>query len=62
MAYGFCDIPGCEELTYMGWRPLTEAIGRQICEDHWCRHKDCDDDFKRMLTALHKDGSHLRTF
>lgn len=39
MANGFCDVPQCKEPTYMGWRPLTEKTGRQICEIHWNAHK-----------------------
>jgi len=27
----------------MGWRPLTERMGRKICEQHWRRHKDQQD-------------------
>jgi len=40
MAYGLCDVPQCEEQTYMGWRSLRERTGRQICERHWEAHKD----------------------
>jgi hypothetical protein len=29
----------------MGWRPLTERLGKQICEGHWLRHKDPNDSF-----------------
>ena len=29
----------------MGWRPLTERLGKQICEYHWLRHKDPQDSF-----------------
>ena len=29
----------------MGWRPLTERLGRKICEQHWRRHKDEQDSF-----------------
>jgi hypothetical protein len=43
--YGTCDVPGCTNKTYMGWRPVTERLGRQICEYHWLRHKDPNDDF-----------------
>lgn len=39
MAYGLCDVPQCEEPTYMGWRPLTEKRGHQVCETHWNAHK-----------------------
>jgi hypothetical protein len=40
MAYGICDIPKCRGETFMGWRPLTERTGRQICEFHWEGHKN----------------------
>jgi hypothetical protein len=40
-----CAVPGCTNETYMGWRPLTERLGRQICEYHWNRHKDPADPF-----------------
>ena len=43
--FGMCDVPGCTEQTYMGWRPLTEKISRQVCEQHWRRHKDKHDSF-----------------
>ena len=39
MADGICDVPKCNEVTYMGWRPLSEKIGRQICETHWNAYK-----------------------
>jgi hypothetical protein len=42
---GYCDVKGCTEPTFMGWRPLTERLGRQICEYHWLRHKDPEDSF-----------------
>ena len=42
---GLCDVQGCNEATYLGWRPLTERRGRQICEFHWLRHKDEKDSF-----------------
>ena len=42
---GSCDVSGCQRVTYMGWRPLTESRGRQICEGHWRRHKDPNDSF-----------------
>lgn len=38
MAYGICDVPKCGRESYMGWRPLTVAKGRQICTHHWNRH------------------------
>ena len=43
--YGSCDVSGCQRETYMGWRPLTESRGRQICEYHWRRHLDETDNF-----------------
>ena len=42
---GLCDVSGCSGQTYLGWRPLTERLGRQICEHHWRRHKDEQDSF-----------------
>ena len=42
---GSCDVPGCNRQTFMGWRPLTEKIGRKICECHWDRHRDQQDSF-----------------
>ena len=42
---GLCDVNGCTRETYMGWRPLTERQGRQICEYHWRRHRDPEDSF-----------------
>ena len=42
---GLCDVPGCSGQTYMGWRPLTERMGRKICERHWRRHRDQQDSF-----------------
>jgi len=42
---GSCDVKGCTNETYMGWRPLTERLGKQICEGHWNRHKDPGDGF-----------------
>jgi len=40
-----CDVKGCRSLPLLGWRPLTERLGRQICEYHWRRHKDEKDSF-----------------
>lgn len=40
-----CDVQGCSRETYMGWRPLTERLGRQVCKYHWRRHKDELDSF-----------------
>ena len=45
MADGICDVPKCRRQTYMGWRPLSEKIGHQICEHHWDRHKNKNDKF-----------------
>ncbi len=45
MADGSCDVPGCRKETFMGWQPLTERLGRQICERHWLKQKDSNDDF-----------------
>ena len=42
---GLCDVTGCRSLPLLGWRPLTERIGRKICEYHWRRHKDEKDSF-----------------
>jgi len=42
---GSCDVSGCTGETYMGWRPLTERQGKQICEGHWRRHQDPEDSF-----------------
>jgi len=43
--YGICDVPGCKGVVSLGWRPLTEQHGRQVCEEHWRRHKDPQDGF-----------------
>lgn len=29
-----CDVPGCSGQTHLGWRPLTERIGRKICDPY----------------------------
>jgi len=42
---GLCDVKECQDLPYLGWRPLTERIGRKVCEKHWRRHKDETDSF-----------------
>ncbi len=42
---GLCDVPGCSGQTYLGWRPLTERMGRKVCERHWHRHRDEQDSF-----------------
>ena len=42
---GLCDVPGCAGLVLLGWRPLTERLGRQVCEQHWLRHRDPQDGF-----------------
>jgi len=40
-----CDVKGCRGLPLLGWRPLTERIGRKICEQHWRQHQDEKDSF-----------------
>ena len=45
MMDGTCDVSGCTREIYMGWRPLTERQGRQICEYHWRKHRDPEDSF-----------------
>ena len=40
-----CDVKGCQGLPLLGWRPLTERIGRKVCEQHWRRHQDKQDGF-----------------
>ena len=42
---GLCDVVGCSSLPLLGWRPLTERIGRKVCEHHWRRHQDKQDSF-----------------
>ena len=42
---GLCDVKECTNPVFMGWRPLTERRGRQICEYHWNRHQDKQDSF-----------------
>jgi hypothetical protein len=42
---GLCDVKECKQPTFMGWRPLTERRGRQICEYHWRQHRDKQDSF-----------------
>ena len=42
---GLCDVTGCTNRVLLGWRPLTERIGRKVCEKHWHRHKDEQDSF-----------------
>jgi len=42
---GLCDVVGCSSLPLLGWRPLTERIGRKICEHHWRRHENEQDSF-----------------
>ena len=42
---GLCDVKKCSGQTYMGWHPLTERLGRKICEQHWRRHQDAHDGF-----------------
>jgi hypothetical protein len=45
MNNGLCDVKECRGLPLLGWRPLTERIGRKICEKHWRRHQDENDSF-----------------
>jgi len=45
MKNGFCDVNGCANPVFMGWRPLTERLGRKVCQYHWRRHKDQQDSF-----------------
>ena len=45
MTNGLCDVKDCQDLPLLGWRPLTERIGRKICEQHWRRHRDEKDSF-----------------
>jgi hypothetical protein len=61
---GSCDVPGCTSETCMGWRPLTERLGRKICQGHWRRHQDPDDSFDlfevfgfRRLVGLRKPAA-----
>ena len=42
---GLCDVKECRGLPLLGWRPLTERIGRKVCEQHWRRHQDKQDSF-----------------
>jgi len=42
---GLCDVPGCKGVVFLGWRPLTAKHGRQVCEEHWRRHKNSQDGF-----------------
>ena len=42
---GLCDVTGCTGAVLLGWRPLTERIGRTICEYHWRRHQGERDSF-----------------
>ena len=42
---GLCDVTGCTGAVLLGWRPLTDRLGRKICEYHWLRHKDAQDSF-----------------
>lgn len=45
MANGICDVRDCQRQTYLGWRPLSEPRGRQICEYHIKRHRDENEKF-----------------
>ena len=42
---GSCDVTECTGAVLLGWRPLTERLGRKICEQHWRRHRDERDSF-----------------
>jgi hypothetical protein len=43
--YRSCDVKECSEPTFIGWKPLTESRGWQICERHWRRHLNEKDRF-----------------
>ncbi len=45
MSMGICDVKECRRKTYMGWRSLAVSIGRQVCEYHWKKHSDANDEF-----------------
>lgn len=45
MTDGVCDVEKCQRETYMGWRPLTTAEGRQVCKYHWSKHKNSTSNF-----------------
>lgn len=67
MANGLCDVKECHRKTFMGWRPIGIAIGRQVCEYHWSRHCQNDGfnlfdyfDFPK-LPAEDRDFSKQRT-
>jgi hypothetical protein len=47
-------------LPLLGWRPLTERLGRQICEHHWNRHKDKKDGFDLYESFGFKRPSEIR--
>jgi len=55
---GLCDLKGCRGLPLLGWRPLTEQIGRQICEYHWRRHRDEKDSFDLFEAFNFKRPAH----
>ncbi len=42
-----CTVPGCDGQNSVGWRPLCEPLssGRKVCEYHFNRHKDKQDEF-----------------
>ena len=58
-----CDVPGCGNQAFMGWRPLTERRGRKICELHWRRHQDENDSFDLFeafgFHRLHQAKKHV---
>jgi len=50
----------------MGWRPLNETLGRQICKKHWTRHENPNDSFNlfaafglRRPARISKSGAGL---
>ncbi|MHC4567183.1 MAG: hypothetical protein ACYTE3_15680 [Planctomycetota bacterium] len=58
--YGQCGVPGCIGVVLLGWRPLTEEHGRQVCEEHWSRHKDPQDGFDLFEAFGFKKPAKLR--
>ena len=57
---GLCDVPGCTEAVLLGWRPLTEQRGRQICEQHWLEHRDPQDNFDLFEAFSFKSSAGAR--
>ena len=49
---GSCDVPRCTNETYLGWRPLTEPKGKQVCEYHFRWHDDPAESFN-LWDAFH---------